>query len=410
MKIKKTYLVFLIIGSLFMISACGLIMENADTGDENGLEQLDEASSDKEEVFISKAELLLEQMTLREKIGQMLFIQPESLLSLSENGQIAESNADPVIEFSNQMAEVLEKYPPGGIVIFGGNIKSPSQLTELVSDIKQSSTIPLFMGIDEEGGMVARIANTPGFDVKKYKSMQEVGQSADPLKAKEAGVSIGLYLKDYGFNLNFAPVADVNTNPDNIVIGNRSFGNDPELVADMVAAGVEGLHSSGIMSCIKHFPGHGDTKDDTHSGFVSVEKTWEELKACELIPFKAGIDAKTDMIMISHITAENITSDKLPSSLSYEMIEGKLRKEMDYKGIIISDSMSMGAIANQYLSGEAAVLAIRAGTDIVLMPQNYTQAFESIYEALNRGEISESRIDESVLRILSLKGKYNILK
>ncbi|MGB5822583.1 MAG: glycoside hydrolase family 3 N-terminal domain-containing protein [Proteocatella sp.] len=200
------------------------------------------------------------------------------------------------------------------------------------------------------------------------------------------------------------------TNPDNIVIGNRAFGNDPELVADMVSAGVEGLHSSGIMSCIKHFPGHGDTKDDTHNGFVSVEKTWEELKACELIPFKAGIDAKTDMIMISHITAENITSDKLPSSLSYEMIEGKLRKEMNYDGIIISDSMSMGAIANQYSSGEAAVLAITAGTDIVLMPQNYTQAFESIYEAVNSGEISESRIDESVLRILSLKEKYEIIK
>ena len=177
----------------------------------------------------------------------------------------------------------------------------------------------------------------------------------------------------------------------------------------MVSAGIRGLHSSKVMSCIKHFPGHGDTKDDTHAGFVSIDKNWEELEACELIPFKAGIEAKTDMIMISHITAGNITKDGLPSSLSQDMIEGRLRGDLNFDGIIISDSMAMGAITERYSSGEAAVLAIKAGTDIVLMPENYTEAFESILEAVTRGEISEERIDESVMRILSLKDKYDIL-
>ncbi|WP_169337714.1 glycoside hydrolase family 3 protein [Proteocatella sphenisci] len=373
----------------------------------NGSDELQDVSED--EVPVSKADMLISQMTLREKIGQMIFIQPESLRIETEDGQGEAADTSSVTVFTEKMAKSLEKYPPGGIIIFGGNIESPIQLKELVNEIKSASTTPLFMGIDEEGGMVARIANSPGFDVKKYESMQKIGSTKDPKNAEEAGKVIGSYLRDYGFNLDFAPVADVNTNPENIVIGSRAFGDDPHLVADMVKAGISGLHSSGVMSCIKHFPGHGDTKEDTHAGFVSIGKKWEELEACELIPFKAGIEAETDMIMISHITAGNITKDGLPSSLSQEMIEGRLRRDLKFDGIIISDSMSMGAITERYSSGEAAVLAIKAGTDIVLMPEVYEEAFESIFEAVARGEISEERIDESVIRILSLKDKYDIL-
>lgn len=406
---KKFYLMFFIILSIFMLSSCG------QTGGSSGLESGNSSDEFKgvseDEESVSKADMLLSQMTLREKIGQMLFIQPESLRIETEDGQGEAGAADTssVTEFTEKMAKSLEEYPPGGIIIFGGNIESPAQLKELVNDIKTGSRIPLFMGIDEEGGMVARIANSPGFDVKKYESMQKIGNTKDPKNAEEAGKVIGAYLRAYGFNLDFAPVADVNTNSENIVIGSRAFGNDPQLVAEMVSAGISGLHRSGVMSCIKHFPGHGDTKDDTHAGFVSIDKNWEELEACELISFKAGIEAKTDMIMISHITAGNITEDGLPSSLSQEMIEGRLRRDLNFDGVIISDSMSMGAITERYSSGEAAVLAIKAGTDIVLMPEVYSEAFESILEAVARGEISEERIDKSVRRILSLKEQYDIL-
>ncbi len=349
-------------------------------------------------------------MNLDEKIGQLLLVQPEALFVDLSPEQTNTVHWAEVTEFHPQMADAFEKYPVGGVILFGNNTQSPSQVKSLIEALQQNSKIPLFMAVDEEGGNVARIANSPGFDVEKFESMGAVGQGGDPRNAMEAGFVIGSYLKDYAFNLNFAPVADVNTNPHNIVIGNRSFGSDPNVVAQMVAAGIKGLHKAGVMSCIKHFPGHGDTKEDTHRGFVSIEKNWDELKERELIPFEAGIAAGTDMIMLSHITAERITSDGLPSSLSHEMIERKLRKELDYDGVIITDSMSMKAITDHYSSGEAAVLAISAGADIVLMPENFTEAFDSLHEAVGSGTLSEARLDRSVLRILSLKEKYGLLE
>lgn len=370
----------------------------------------DPTQSDPEEEDRSKAEQLLKSMTLKEKIGQLLMIRLEALCTDLSAKQINDTHNYAVTEFNSQMAETLKNYPVGGIALFGKNIQSPSQLTDFIDEMQQNSKVPLFIGTDEEGGSVARIAKTPGFDVQKFDSMQAIGKSKDPKNAKKVGMVIGSYLKKYGVNLDFAPVADVNTNPDNIVIGNRSFGNEPKLVAKMVAAEIENLHKKGVMSCIKHFPGHGDTKDDTHNGFVAIDKSWEELKKCELIPFEAGINAQTDMIMISHITAENITDDELPSSLSHEMIEGKLRKELNYDGVVITDSMYMGAIINQYSSGDAAIMAISAGADIVLMPENYIETFDDIYKAVENKTLSEERIDQSVLRILSLKEKYGLLQ
>ncbi|MEG2935309.1 MAG: glycoside hydrolase family 3 N-terminal domain-containing protein, partial [Clostridium sp.] len=241
-------------------------------------------------------------------------------------------------------------------------------------------------------------------------SMEKIGATDNSKNAKNVGLTLGSYLTQYGFNLNFAPVADVNTNPENIVIGKRSFGSNPSLVAEMVTAEIEGLHEAGIMSCVKHFPGHGDTKGDTHLGYVSVEKTWEALKTCELIPFSAAVSENTDMVMVAHITTPNITSDGLPASLSKEIIEERLRKELKYDGIVITDSMAMGAITEEFTSSESAVKAIWAGVDIILMPENFVEAYNGIYDAVNNGVISQLRIDESVLRILSLKEQYGLLK
>lgn len=399
LKMKKICFNSLILILLLILTSCGVpSVEKPDS--------IDNTSPNK---TLSKAEKLIKSMTLEEKIGQLFIIRPDSLDFNLTPEQISNANAYGVTELNNQMIESLDQYHIGGVVIFQKNILSPTQLTDFINEMKEQSKTSLFVGIDEEGGPVSRIANLKEFDVIQYESMEAIGLTEDSKKAQNVGLTIGSYLKQYGFNLDFAPVADVNTNPENIVIGNRSFGSDPALVAKMVSAEIDGLHEAGVMSCVKHFPGQGDTKGDTHKGFVSTEKTWEELKQCELIPF-INASQKTDMIMISHITAPNITSDGLPSSLSNEMIEGKLRKELDYDGVVITDSMAMGAITQQYTSSDSAIKAILGGADIILMPKNFVEAYDGIYDAVKDGTISEKRIDESVLRILSLKEKYDLLK
>jgi beta-N-acetylhexosaminidase len=342
-------------------------------------------------------------MSLREKVGQLFIVRPEAL---AENSNAETAPATDRVD--DAVISRIEEYPVGGIALFSRNITSAEQLPMFISDLQSSSKYPLFIAVDEEGGRVARIANSDFFNVASYKSMEDIGKSGDASKAEEVGRQIGSYLKELGFNLDFAPVADTNTNPQNIVIGDRSYGSDPALVARMVSAQLDGMHDSGIMGTLKHFPGHGDTKDDTHSGYVSIEKTWDELKECELVPFITALP-KADMVMVSHITAVNVTSDKLPTSMSETMITGKLRNELGYDGVIITDAMAMGAVADNYTSAEAAVTAVKAGVDIVLMPQNLNEAFNGVMNAVTDGEISMERLDESVLRILKMKAKYKLI-
>lgn len=342
-------------------------------------------------------------MSLREKVGQLFIVRPEAL---AENSNAETAPATDRVD--DAVINRIEEYPVGGIALFSRNITSAEQLPMFISDLQSSSKYPLFIAVDEEGGRVARIANSDFFNVASYKSMEDIGKSGDASKAEEVGRQIGLYLKELGFNLDFAPVADTNTNPRNIVIGDRSYGSDPALVACMVSAQLDGMHDSGIMGTLKHFPGHGDTKDDTHSGYVSIEKTWDELKECELVPFITALP-KADMVMVSHITAVNVTSDQLPTSMSETMITGKLRNELGYDGVIITDAMAMGAVADNYTSAEAAVTAVKAGVDIVLMPQNLDEAFNGVINAVTDGEISMARLDESVMRILKLKARYKLI-
>lgn len=361
-----------------------------------------------DETVVRTTKDVLGKMSLREKVGQLFIVRPEAL---AENSNAENSNAEtaPATDrVDDAVISRIEEYPVGGIALFSRNITSAEQLPMFISDLQSSSKYPLFIAVDEEGGRVARIANSDFFNVASYKSMEDIGKSGDASKAEEVGRQIGSYLKELGFNLDFAPVADTNTNPQNIVIGDRSYGSDPALVARMVSAQLDGMHDSGIMGTLKHFPGHGDTKDDTHSGYVSIEKTWDELKECELVPFITALP-KADMVMVSHITAVNVTSDKLPTSMSETMITGKLRNELGYDGVIITDAMAMGAVADNYTSAEAAVTAVKAGVDIVLMPQNLDEAFNGVMNAVTDGEISMERLDESVLRILKMKAKYKLI-
>ena len=337
----------------------------------------------------SDAEIALEAMTLREKIGQMFIVRPEALGGSKTS-------------FDDNMARALEEYPVGGVALFSGNIITPDALADFT---KELSEYGMFIGIDEEGGTVSRIAKNNNFKVEAFHSMGDIaGEDA----ARYVGKTIGNYLKKYGVNLDFAPVADVNSNPDNPVIGKRAFSDNAETVSGMVSSAINGFHEAGIMTSIKHFPGHGDTNADTHTGYVRLDKTWDELRECELIPFADNL-AKTDMVMVSHITLPKVTDDGLPATLSYDIVTEKLRGEMGYDGVVITDSMEMGAITSAY-GAESAVMAIKAGCDIVLMPLDFEENFEAVISAVENGEITEEQINTSVLRILELKDKYGLLK
>lgn len=330
-------------------------------------------------------------LSLREKVGQLFVIVPEALTSSSQS-------------VDDSMKKIYAQYPAGGFALFAKNISNPDQLMRYTKDLHElNTTIKPFVCVDEEGDIVARLANNPKFDLPRFGSMNSIAMSKDTSKAYNVGNSIGDYLAQYGFDVDFAPVADVNTNPKNPVIGNRAFGNDPYLAGEMVAKVLEGLHRHGVYGCIKHFPGHGDTSTDTHIGAAQTLKTWEQMKKCEMIPFCKGVDANAKFVMIAHISAPNVTGNNEPASVSRCIVTDKLRNEIGYNGVIITDSFSMGGITNQYTSAEATVKAIKAGVDIVLMPQNYIEAFDAVIHAVQTGEIDEKYIDESVYRILSLK-------
>ena len=335
----------------------------------------------------------LDEMSLREKVGQLFNIRPEALDLSSSYTQTAASEA---------LSEGFSRYPCGGITLYAANIRTPDQIRAFTAFLHGLGNYPLLC-IDEEGGRVARIANNSNFNVTKYSSMAAVGATGDPKKAYDAGDNIGDYLAFYGFDLDLAPVSDVNTNPENIVIGDRAFGSSPELVADMASQFLLGLKHNKVEGCLKHFPGHGDTKADTHYGYAESLKTWDELSGCEMIPFRKGIGSGARVIMSAHICLPNVTGKSVPATLSPMIMQDILRGELGYKGLIITDSMAMGAITQEYSPEVAAILAIEAGCDIVLDPADYPSAFEAVLSAVETGRISMDQLNDRVDRILALK-------
>ena len=351
----------------------------------------------------------LQQMSLREKVGQMFYVRPECLDTTIHFNMPSgiDGSADDITKIKLQavnktMKGVNEKYPVGGIILYAHNIEDEAQLAQFIPEIRNLKGSPLLC-IDEEGGRVARIGHNSNFNVKTYESMGAIGATGDPGNAYECGNTIGTYLNRYGFDIDFAPVADVNTNPENIVIGARAFSDDPEKAAPMVVNYLQGLKDAGVTGCIKHFPGHGDTKADTHFGYANSQKTWAEMLTCEMITFKAGIQWGCQLIMTAHIAAPNVIGSDIPSTMSPVILQDKLRKELGYQNIIITDAMEMGAITQQYSNKDAAVGCIKAGVDIVLGPQNFVEAFDAVVAAVNNGTLSEERINQSVRRILKLK-------
>ena len=384
---KKMRMTFAI-GAIALLAACG-----------------DDSSSAPDSSASSETSVLnIKKMSLREKVGQMFFVRPEALDTSIHWNEYQDLPDYKLQQVNKTMRDVSKDYPIGGMILYAHNIEDEDQLADFIADIRKLNGSPL-LAIDEEGGRVARIANNENFDVPKYESMAAIAESGDPNEAYKAAFTIGSYVKKFGFDIDYAPVADVNTNPENIVIGPRAFSDDPETAAEFVVSYLNGLDSAGVVGTLKHFPGHGDVKTDTHSGYAETNKTWEEMLKCEMIPFKAGIEAGAQMIMTAHIAAPKITGNDLPATLSPVILQDKLRGELGFKGIIVTDAMDMGAITTKFGNAEAVIKSIQAGVDVVLCSREFTQVFDAVVKAVEKGDIKETRIDESVKRILELKAK-----
>ena len=379
-------------------------------------EILDDLAESEEEIVIEAPEIMNEEpepteedyleeiveacisaMPVEDKVAQLFMVTPESL-----------TGANKVTQAGEKTQEVLNQYRVGGFVYFGDNLVDKEQVTNMISATAGYNLYDMFFAIDEEGGKVSRVQKSK-IEVPEVGNMSEIGATGDANKAYEAGKTIGQYLRELGFNVDFAPVADVVTAADKATIGDRSFGSDPAVVGQMVQKCAEGIQENGVSACLKHFPGLGDTTTDTHEERVVIEKSLEELQATDFVAFKDAIDAGVDFVMVSHATATGI-DEVYPSSLSKKVITEQLRDYLGYDGIVITDAFNMKAITEYYTTEEACVKAIKAGADMILMPENFEAGYNAVLEAVKDGSISEERIDESLKRIFRVKKRDEIVK
>ncbi|GAA0448276.1 hypothetical protein GCM10008983_27980 [Lentibacillus halophilus] len=330
-------------------------------------------------------------MSLDEKIGQMII-----------------SGVDGT-KMTTETKNIIQKHHVGGIILYGNNINSQTQTVNFLNEMKAANTdnpYPLLLGVDEEGGRVTRMPD----GVKSLPSSRSIGELNNKDVSFNVGTILGEQMKAFGFNLDFAPVLDVNSNPDNPVIGDRSFGDNPDIVARLGIQTMKGIQSEGIISAIKHFPGHGDTGKDSHLQLPKVDKSYEELSELELIPFKRAISEGADVSMVAHILLPKIDPND-PASMSEEVITGILREDYNFDGVVMTDDLTMEAITDHYHVAQAAVQSVKAGADLLLVGHNpdlIATVFDKLKSAVENGEISEDRIDQSVERITDLKEKYQL--
>lgn len=346
---------------------------------------------------------LISYMTVSEQVGQMLM--PD----------IRQWNGKVTTTVNEGLKQSLQDQDLGGLILFDKNIVDARQLTKLTHDLQfEAGDIPLFLGIDQEGGVVKRIpggTNLPG--------QMALGATGDPALAEAAGKLTGEELKAFGIQVNFAPVLDINSNPDNPIIGMRSFGSDADLVSRLGLATIQGLRKSGVIAAVKHFPGHGDTAVDSHLGLPVLAHSRERLDTVELQPFRSAIDNGVEMIMTAHIAFPAVDNEQvislkdgsrvpIPATLSEKVLTGLLREELGYQGVIISDAFTMDAIAEHFGENQTVERAVSAGVDIILMPQDSAAAHQTLVQAVKSGRIPDETIHNAVKRILELKSKYGL--
>ncbi|MFB8765710.1 glycoside hydrolase family 3 protein [Nocardiopsis alba] len=377
-------------GLALMISACTTTPEEVGSSPEDN-EQNPGASAEPFEPVL--APRLLAEMDLDDKIGQ--------LLVLSAQGTTAEENAS-----------LIETHHPGGLIYFDANLDDAEQIARMSAGVQeiaaeQGQGVPLFLGIDQEQGRVVRMPVGTLFP-----DAMAVGATGDTELAALRAATTANELTAVGINLNYAPDADVNTDPNNPVIGIRSFGSDPDAVAEMVLAEADAYAENGVVPVAKHFPGHGDTDVDSHSGLPVIDLPRDRWEVEHLPPFRAAVEAGIDSIMTAHVLMPGLETDEDPdpATLSPTLIDGILRDELGYDGVVTTDALNMDGVRQRHSDGEVAVRVIEAGVDQLLMPPNPEEAVAAIHEAVESGRIDEERIDRSVLRILTLKEKRGILE
>lgn len=340
---------------------------------------------------LTRAEELLAGMSLREKLCQLMIVRPEVLTGES-----------PVTAAGETTRLALEQYPVGGLIYSVDNLVTQEQTREMIENTQSYSKIPLIISADEEGGNVGRLMYKLGTTfIHSMYSYKDMGEDT----AYQNALTIGTDMVSCLFNTDFAPVADVWTNPANTVIGDRAYSDEFGQASELVAAAVRGFTESGVICCVKHFPGHGDTSTDTHEGAAVVDKSLEELRAGEFLPFEAGIEAGVDMVMVGHITVTAVYDE--PATISHEVITGLLREELGWDGVVVTDSLDMGALAG-YEIGEVCVKYLEAGGDIMLGIPDLAAALTALETAVTEGRLTEQRIDESALRVLMLKLSHGI--
>lgn len=331
----------------------------------------------------------IEVMPLEDKVAGLFIVAPEAITGVSTAIQAGEGTQS-----------ALAQYAVGGIVYFQKNIQSEEQIKEMIDNTQLYTKYPLFIAVDEEGGSVSRAA-AAGLGTK-VDSAETIGQTADANNAYQAGTTIGGYLSALGFNLDFAPVADL-ANVDNSIMSGRAYGSDAATVSPFVTSMLQGLKEQQVTGCLKHFPGVGSTNQDTHDGIATTDRTVEDFRANEFTVFQAGIDAGADMIMVGHIAAPALTGDNTPCSMSSAVVTNMLREELGFNGVVITDALNMSAISEYYTSDEAAIMALKAGCDMLLMPEDFETAYNGVLQAVQNGTISEERINDSLRRIYRVK-------
>ncbi len=391
----------LLLGIVLLLSACGQAQKPSSATDSNTGSNTEQSSSSPEQNTASPQEEVPEEvdpvqeqlssLTLEEKIGQMILagVQGTTL--------------------DDQAKQMITNQKVGGIIFYANNVSTLEGTAKFVKSIKeanQSNPVPIFMSVDQEGGKVSRMPET----VESIPSSRKVGETKDSALAETMGELLARQVQLAGFNVDFAPVLDVNSNPKNPVIGDRSFGSSAELVSRMGIAEMKGLRSEDIIPVVKHFPGHGDTSVDSHLDLPVVNKTEKQLAELEWIPFQAAVKEQVEAVMVAHILFPKLDPDH-PASLSDVIIGEHLRGKFNYDGVVITDDLSMGAIAKNFKLDQAALATVKAGSDILLVAHSYESAktiFDTLISAVKSGKITESRIDKSVYRILALKQQYKL--
>ena len=343
----------------------------------------------KEITAISKKDLWVEEqlknMSLDEKIGQMLIV------------------ADSTLTADEKLLENLKQVKPGGFILFSDNFESYKQTIKLIEDISSTNEIPLFISIDQEGGRVQRLKELNDSLVTEIPAMYQLGLTEDQDLAYEVGKVVGEELRTLNINMDFAPVLDIYSNPQNSIIGDRAFGTTAKLVTDMALSFSQGLESTGVIAVYKHFPGHGDTTEDSHKTLPIINKSKDELLDLELIPFINAIENGADVIMVGHLAVPQIAGNNTPASLSKKIINDLLREELGFNGLVITDALNMDALTEEYTEEEIYINAINAGVDILLMPDFDFDTIKMISDAVTEGIIMEEEIEDSAEKILALK-------